>query len=267
LREVWLGPQTLTRRFLAGFDALIANSQAEAAELGRLLDVLPPTFLAPSGVDAFFWSSDSRLWAEERQPILQAARPVQAAEELGSAEQYTNVAPKVGVLCVARFDPQKAQHRLIEALRPMKVQLTLAGPDNPNYPAYRRYCQQLAGPGVTILSRRSSMELRKLYASCQVFALCSWYEISALSGLEAACSGARVVMTNRGGWREYGADLAWYADPADLGSIRRAVEAALQAPATPPLRERVLASFTWEHSARALVQAYARALAAPRQAA
>jgi glycosyltransferase involved in cell wall biosynthesis len=150
-------------------------------------------------------------------------------------------------------------------LQPLNVSLTLAGPDNPNYPGYRALCQRLAGPRVTILSRRTSGQLKSLYREAKVFALCSWYEISALSGLEAACSGARVVMTSRGGWRDYGADLAWYADPADLGSIRAAVESALNATHTPELGARVVSQFTWEHSARALVRAYEALLNTRRQ--
>jgi glycosyltransferase involved in cell wall biosynthesis len=262
LREMWLGSEQLNRRFGQGFDGLIVNSHAEASELARLLPAMPPAHFVPSGVDALYWSPDTKLWATERQPVLPGQEPPADDDELAKAAKPANSNERRGVLCVARFDPQKGQHRLIEALQSLGVPLTLAGPDNPNYPGYRALCQRLAGPNVTILSRRTSGQLKALYSSCQVFALCSWYEISALSGLEAACCGARVVMTSRGGWRDYGADLAWYADPADLGSIRNAVEAAMISPWTPPLRNRIVGHFTWEHSARALVRAYEDVLAA-----
>jgi glycosyltransferase involved in cell wall biosynthesis len=254
-KELWLGTTGLSRRFLAGFSALIANSSAEADEIHRLAPQHPPIHLVHSGVDACYWSGDRELWAMERKAPLPGGGLRLAPEEPLNEEPEEN-GPRQGVLCVARFDPQKGQHRLIEALKPLQVPLTLVGPDNPHYPGYRDFCQKQAGPEVVILSRQGPTALRRLYRRCQVFALCSWYEVSALSGLEAGCCGARVVMTARGGWRDYGSDLAWYADPADPESIRHTVQQALQAARTPDLHGHVLRHFTWERSARSLMQAY-----------
>jgi glycosyltransferase involved in cell wall biosynthesis len=247
--EFWHGSCRLVIDFLSQIDALATNSHAEIDALQRLCPDLPVRTVVPSGVDAFYWSTDRDLWSREQESPLPDA-----------AFAESNL-PRRGILCVARFDPQKAQHRLIEALRPFNVQLTLVGSDNPNYPHYRSYCQGLAHQRVTILPRQPIEALKRLYQSCSVFALCSWYEISALSGLEAGCCGARVVMTARGGWSEYGGDLAWYANPASLESIRQAVEKALTAPRTPDLLGRVRQAYTWQRGAESLRAWYAEVLA------
>ena len=257
LREVWSGQDVLARRFLAAFDVLIAGSRPEADALRLLLPDHPAVALVHIGVDAFYWSDDRDLWRCERQP----AWPGPPADEPDPPEDAGPAPARAGVLCVARFDPQKGQHRLIKALRPVQVPLTLAGPTNPNYPHYRAYCARLGGPSVTILPRQGRGQLRALYRRCRVHALVSWYETTGLTGLEAGCCGARVVMTDRGGTRDYGGELAWYADPADLYSIGRTVEQALEAPDTPDLRTRVAQHFTWEQSARALLRVYQDLLA------
>ncbi len=286
LHEVWSGHAALARRFLSGFDAFITNSSAERAELQRLLpEPSAPIHVVHSGVDARYWSNDRELWAREHgrgawvaRERAWVARPESSTgvvsrdsattpfEDSGRAtpdaiETEDEVpAPREGVLCVARFDPQKAQHRLIRALRPLDTPLTLAGPDNPNYPGYRAFCQRIGGPGLTLLPRQNPAQLTALYRRCRVHALCSWYETTGLTGLEAGCCGARVVMTDRGGTRDYGGDRAWYADPADLYSIGRTVEKALEADDTPDLHQRVVEHFTWEKSAAALLEAYEQVL-------
>jgi glycosyltransferase involved in cell wall biosynthesis len=206
--------------------------------------------VVPSGVDALYWSDDRDLWARE-----------QGVSGIENPSEPPASSRREGILCVSRFDPQKGQHRLIEALRPLCVPLTLVGSDNPNYPGYRALCRKRAGPETTILPRQSLGRLRNLFHSCRVHALVSWYELSGLSALEAGACGARVVTTNRGGMRDYCGDLAWYANPAELVDIRRAVEQALSVPQTPNLADRVRSYFTWEHSARSLHQVYIRVLA------
>ena len=256
LKEIWSGSTALARQFLRGVSGLIPNSHAEIEPLARMVPDIPPAHVVHSGVDAYFWSDDRELWKFEwsgfgrRRSLTseQAEAIREPSSELESDRQ--------GVLCVARFDPQKGQHRLIQALQGLDIPLTLAGTPNPNHRGYRRLCQSLAGANVHIVGRQRLIQLKRLYWRHRVFALCSWFEISALSGLEAACSGAQVVMTSRGGWREYGGELARYVDPADLQAVRQAIVDALECPACPELAQRIRNQFTWEQSARRLVAAY-----------
>jgi glycosyltransferase involved in cell wall biosynthesis len=286
LQEVLRGTNALARRFLSAFDGLIVNSGAEADAIARLVaprleqpwqsSLVPreqpwhslTTQVVHSGVDAYYWCEDRDVWKRERRVLIPGTRmeTSEEADEPPTSVERPDGEGRTGILCVARFDPQKGQHRLLRALEGIAVPVTLLGPDNPNYPGYRAWCRRLADPHVTILPRQSQQRLKQLYWSCRVHALCSWYETTGLTGLEAGCCGARVVMTDRGGTRDYGGDLAWYADPADLRSIRHAVEQALAAVETPDLAGHVRRHFTWETSARRLLEAYENVLAQPKRA-
>ncbi len=257
-QELWHGSQLLARKVAESVDGLIAVSSAEVDALEQFLPDAPPIYVVKSGVDAVYWSSDRKLWAREQGEV-----ETRFLEETGFPDDPTEA--RDGVLCVARFDPQKGQHRLIETLRPLQVPLTLIGSDNPNYPGYRRLCQELAGRDTTILPRQTLGRLRWHFHHCRVHAVVSWFELSGLSALEAGACGARVVTTARGGMRDYCGDLAWYADPADLSSIRRAVAEALAAPETPRLAEHVRKHYTWEQSARRLYEVYGTLLASQRR--
>jgi glycosyltransferase involved in cell wall biosynthesis len=262
-REIRWGSTVLNRRFLAACDAIIPTSAAEAVALRELLPSPPPLHLVRIGVDAVYWSDDRRLWALENRPL----RPGGAAERPDDGAALTPAdcrhQERNGILCVGRFDPQKSQHRLIAALRDLDVPLTFAGPDNPNYPGYRELCRRLAPASAVFLPRQSAAGLKQLYRACRVHALVSWYETTGLTGLEAGCQGAKVVVTSRGGTADYYGDRAWYADPADAAAMRRAVEAALAAPKVPDLATHVRRHFTWEQSARRLRQVFETVLANP----
>jgi glycosyltransferase involved in cell wall biosynthesis len=61
--------------------------------------------------------------------------------------------------------------------------------------------------------------------------------------------------------REYFGDHAWYCDPGDVQSIRRAVLAALRASPSATLRSLILARYTWDAAAAATLEAYRLAVA------
>ena len=90
----------------------------------------------------------------------------------------------------------------------------------------------------------------------------SWFETTGLVSLEAALCGCNIVSTSQGYARDYFADFAWYCDPARSSSIRDAVEQAWASPPRPKLIDRVLANYTWEHTARESLRAYEMVLAA-----
>ena len=98
--------------------------------------------------------------------------------------------------------------------------------------------------------------LASAYAACEVFALPSQYETPGIAALEAALAGAKIVITDRGGTREYFADLATYVDHRSVDSIRRGLRKALAAPRDVRLQERISQSFLWEHVAARLAAVY-----------
>ena len=165
------------------------------------------------------------------------------------------------VLEVGAISPVKNQLGLLDALADTPVPVVFIGQPAPAMPEYAERCRERAARrgNVVFVDRLPHEELPGIYALAAVHALPSWRETPGLASLEAAAAGCRVVSTSIGSASDYFGDLAWYCDPADVGSIRRAVEAALAAPRSTALRERVLSAFTWDAAGRATAAAYGRA--------
>lgn len=261
-REFWKGRRNLLRQVVGMAHGLIAVNSAEVEALKQLLPEAPVIHVVPSGVDAYYWSEDPNLWRREEQGLESRAEE-SAAVSTPVKKEFDRPQPvsRKGVLCVGRFDPQKGQHRLIQALADLEIPLTLVGPDNPNYRGYRRQCQKMAYGNVTILPPQPRQELRRLYLRAAVHAQASWSELSSLSALEAAACGANIVTTKRGGMQDYFGARAWYADPGDSRDIRHAIAAALTMPPALELSQLVRQRFTWKQSTTTLRQAYELILA------
>jgi len=97
-----------------------------------------------------------------------------------------------------------------------------------------------------------------------VHVLPSWMETCGLVSLEAALSGTPLVGSTFGHELEYLEGDAWYADPADPQSIRKAVLAALQAGRqclqAQRMKRKVLERFNWEQTVDATERLYHRVL-------
>jgi glycosyltransferase involved in cell wall biosynthesis len=217
-------------RTLAAFEAadlLLPNGVGEAVAIRRDLGVTTPIQIVPNGVD-----------------------PARFAEQ-PSATQDRN-----SVVCLGRIEPHKNQLGLIEALRGTGLRLVIAGYAHPDHLAYADRCRAAGAGWVDVRGEVSDDDAAALLRSAKVHVLASWFETTGLVSLEAALAGCNVVSTDRGYAREYLGDWAWYCDPADPASIRRAVTQAWQAPPQTALRDHVLAHYTWDHVGRATVAAY-----------
>jgi glycosyltransferase involved in cell wall biosynthesis len=166
------------------------------------------------------------------------------------------------VLQVARIQSAKNQLGLMQALFDIPIPIVFAGQPSPYETDYVNRCYELAQKRgqVYFLGPMSSEELAGIYVLAAVHALPSWRETPGLVSLEAAAAGCRVVSTSIGSAREYFGDHAWYCDPRDPQSIRRAVLHALEAPHSESLRNLVLERYTWEAAAAATLNAYRLAL-------
>jgi glycosyltransferase involved in cell wall biosynthesis len=98
--------------------------------------------------------------------------------------------------------------------------------------------------------------LASAYAACDVFALPSQFETPGIAAMEASLAGAKVVITPRGGTREYFKDLVTYVDPRSVDSIREGIVNALRASPDASLKEHVLTNYTWRSIARKTSSAY-----------
>lgn len=183
---------------------------------------------------------------------------------LGVEERYFTLPRPVhrsGVLCAGRVEAKKNQAALLYALRDVDVEVTVIGRADDE--AYVRLARRWASPRTRFVSQLAHDDVLALMAGAAVHALPSWFESPGLASLEAAATGARCVVGNRGCEPEYFGPDVDYADPAEPASIRSAVLRALErAPrhAGDALEARLRAR-TWRRHAEATLLGYERALA------
>lgn len=165
-------------------------------------------------------------------------------------------------LCVGRIDERKNQVALIKALADTGMELVFIGGLSPRHNVYSHEFSELVSrySNVHYLGQLDHEMALSAMKAARVHVLPSWLETPGLTSLEAGLLGCRVVTTDRGGPPEYFGEMAWYCQPNDLASIRRAVLAAWEAKETPPLREHILANFTWDYAARRSLEGYRKAL-------
>lgn len=178
------------------------------------------------------------------------------SEEVANRVSSRNPKYEGAVLCVARVEGRKNQLGLIRALNGTDIPLFIHGKASPNNTAYYEACRREAGPNVHFSDWLSEDELYQMYASAKVHVLPSFFETTGLSSLEAAVMGCNVVVTDRGDVRDYFGDHAWYCEPEDVDSIRRAVEDALAMPYEPQFRQKILERYTWQRAGEETLKAY-----------
>jgi glycosyltransferase involved in cell wall biosynthesis len=64
------------------------------------------------------------------------------------------------------------------------------------------------------------------------------------------------VITDKGDTKEYFEDYAYYCDPAEPESILNAIKVASSSSVNDALRQKILAKYTWKHSALQTLKAY-----------
>lgn len=84
------------------------------------------------------------------------------------------------------------------------------------------------------------------YAACDTFILPTKYETPGRAALEAGLAGAKIVITPKGGTKEYFLDLALYPDPLSENSILQQVENSLNRKKNNDLKDHILKNYIWE---------------------
>jgi len=232
-----------TQEALLLADAILPNSNAEIGMLRKefKIPVSAKLYVIPNAADDRFYY----------------ARPETFADKYGLCDY---------VLYVGRIEPRKNVLSLVRALRNEKdLTLVILGSDNPMETDYVKKVREEArrteaktlfiGP----LSHESEM-LASAYAAAKVFALPSWFETPGIAALEAALAGANVVITDRGGTKEYFKEYAAYVDPSSLDAIRKGVLNSYHADRNSKLKEHVLKNYSWEIVAKKTLKAYTDAL-------
>ncbi|HET6254273.1 MAG TPA: glycosyltransferase family 4 protein [Puia sp.] len=228
----WHGQRGSVRRILRGAAMLLPNSLSEYRRLQRRYGIDRPYQVIPNAID----------------PDLFGLTGPETCREKGL------------VLCAARIEGIKNQLNLIRAVNGSGLRLILIGAAAVNQRSYYDECREAAGPAVSFIDAVPHEELAGFYLKAQVHALPSWFETTGLSSLEAAAMGCSIVITDKGDTKEYFGDQAVYCDPGSPASIREALAKAVREGPSASLREKILARYTWRHTAAATLKAYGLAL-------
>ena len=231
----------------------VARSADRRLDAQRELMLAADVVLPASEVEAYLYGERLRA---SRVPYVVA--PLGIDDEAFAVERPRE---RAGVVCAGRIEPKKNQAALLYALRDVDVEVTIVG--NAFDAEYRALCARWATPRTRFIEHLGHADVVRMMANAAVHAHPSWLESPGLSSLEAAAAGARIVTGDQGCEREYFGPDVDYADPADPASIRSAVLRALgrEPRERGDALERRLGAHTWQRTAEATLEAYARALA------
>ncbi len=179
-----------------------------------------------------------------------------------SNDSYTNKYRhfKDCIVCAARIEGRKSTLNLIRAIKDTNYKLILVGNESHNQKKYVQQVHDEAGDNVVFLGAIPHNDLRDLYKVAKVHALISWMETPGLSSLEAAAMGCNIVVTSKGDTYDYFEDYAFYCEPDDVTSIKKAIDEAYNSPVNPKLKEKILKDYIWEKTAEQTINGYNKLL-------
>ena len=165
-----------------------------------------------------------------------------------------------GVICVARIEGLKNQLNLIRAVKKTDLNLTIIGKAAPNHQRFFNACKEEANEQISFIDHIEQEELIKYYQKAKIHAMVSWFETTGLSSIEAVACGCNIVVSEKGDQRDYFKDEAFYADPGEVESIKKALLEADKATKSELLIQRINEKYIWQKTAEKTFEAYKKAL-------
>ena len=172
--------------------------------------------------------------------------------------RFAHLQPEGFWLSVGSIEPRKNQRRLMEAYTRSGSALPLVLAGGKGW-----LMDDLAPPrGVELTGYVSDAELEWLYRNCFAFLYPSLFEGFGMPVLEALSLGAAVICSNTTSLPEVAGDAGVLVDPLDAGAIAGAMTrlagGAIGREALRAAGARQAARFSWEGSARQLLDVYAQ---------
>lgn len=125
---------------------------------------------------------------------------------------------------------------------------------------YGAKCLQIASrsDNVTLIETldHASDLLASAYAASKVFVLPSQFETPGIAAMEAALAGSEIVITGKGGTKEYFGEHAEYIDPNSSASLLLGIQNALAKNHSKDLKEHILQKYSWDKVAKMTVENY-----------
>lgn len=203
-------------------DCILPNSKTEAEYIEEIFNIPKARIhVIPNGIDV-----------NEISKILSS---ITEEDERTFMEEYEIESSYI--LYVARFDRRKNQINLIRAFKKVlqkidRVNLILIGSPNLDELEYYNRCKQEAleyGNKVIFIPalKHDDKKLWLAYKKAEVHAMPSLFETPGLVSLEAGFCGCKLVVTLKGGTKDYFENFALYVEPTDINDIAKKLIMAL----------------------------------------
>jgi glycosyltransferase involved in cell wall biosynthesis len=160
------------------------------------------------------------------------------------------------IVCAARIEGRKSTLNLVKAVKGTNYKLVLVGKESQNQKKYVKQVHEEAEENIVFLGSIPHEDLKELYKVAKVHVLASWMETPGLSSLEAAVMGCNIVITKKGDTYDYFEDYAFYCEPDDVNSIKKAIDLAYNKTFNPRLKEKILEKYIWEETAKETLKGY-----------
>lgn len=215
-------------------------------------------------VDVFLPNSDSEMLRVAKDFNLSSYNYIAVANAVDVNKfNYDNISidPELEkykdcVLCVSRIEGRKNQLNIIRACNELPYKFVYIGKAGANFQKYFEQCKKEANSNTYFLGQIEHEKLPQFYKLAKVHILASWMETPGLSSLEAGVMRTNIVVTKKGDTEDYFKDMAFYCEPDDLPSIKKAVKQAYETPFKENLLKRILDNYTWEDTARQTLDGY-----------
>ncbi|MEQ8525502.1 glycosyltransferase family 4 protein [Gracilimonas sp.] len=188
----------------------------------------------------------------------------------GVEKRFSNATPdlfleKYGIKDFVLFAGQAAARRknvikLLEIADQIEAKVVIIGSFNQD--KYGQKCLSLAqkAGNVTLVEtlNHESELLTSAYAASKVFVLPSQFETPGIAAMEAALTGSHIVITERGGTKDYFEGFAEFINPDSSKSLSTGLNNALKKEKSEELKNHILTNFTWERVAELTAEQYKR---------
>ena len=245
-RNLWkIGYTKMQRYVLSSIDEFLPNSEIEMDKLSSHFNVRKNNYyVIPNAIDE---NIAYKKYKEATPPEFEKFRDA--------------------VICVGRIEPRKNQLSLVKALDGSNYKLILVGQVSKNQTNYFKQIQKFLEKNneFTYIPHIDNDQLYQLYKVCRVSALPSWLDTPGLVSLEAGAMGCNLAISTRGSTKEYFKNYAYYCEPDDINSIRKAVDNAYNASKNEDLKNLILNNYTWKIAAEKTLEAYNAVLSKTKQ--
>lgn len=218
---------------------VLPNTEKESALIYQVFGISESRItVIPNGVEKRFSEGDPKLFFEQY-----------------GLKDFILFAGQAGA-------PRKNVLSLLKAVSLIQKPLVIIG-DLGNS-EYAQECKKMAANQhhvylIPSLPHDSDM-LRSAYHAAEIFVLPSQFETPGIAAMEAALAGCKIVITERGGTRDYFGDMAEYIDPDSVESITSGIQSAMKSSVAEGLKKNILEEYSWEKAGTMTAEVYSRIL-------